>query len=112
MCLCFCCRLLAGGKLPLPTLQGPPGTGKTKTILALLSLILYAKPSSQTSGRNGPAAELSSTSAPSQTELQRLWKAASPWITGDNPRWGSAPILPVTAQIQMAHSLHAWGCQV
>ena len=71
----------------MPTLQGPPGTGKTKTILALLSLILYAKHSGQTSGHDGPAAQLSVTRAPSQPELQRLWKAASPWITGQNPRW-------------------------
>ena len=93
-------------------LQGPPGTGKTKTILALLSLILYAKPSSQKSGQNGATGELSVTKAPSLTELQRLWKTASPWITGDNPRWVFAPVLPFNAQIQMVHLLHVWGCVV
>ena len=86
-------------RLPVPPLQGPPGTGKTKTILALLSLILYAKPSRQKSGQTGAAAELSVTQAPSQTELQRLWKAESPWITGDNPRWVSAPLLPFSAHL-------------
>ena len=102
VCPSLCCPLPASAykqdiRLPVPPLQGPPGTGKTKTILALLSLILYAKPSSQKSGQNGAAAELSVTQAPSQTELQRLWKAASPWITGDNPRWVSAPLLPFSA---------------
>lgn len=69
--------------------QGPPGTGKTRTILALLSVIMHAAPPGSARLLKG-----STTSRPilqvGYEDQKRLWLQTSPWLIGENPRCDSA----------------------
>ncbi|KAF5745085.1 helicase MAGATAMA 3-like isoform X1 [Tripterygium wilfordii] len=69
---------------PFVLIQGPPGTGKTQTILALLSAILHATPS--TVHIKGGLREVKRGPEPPLQEKCKHWERASPWLTGSNPR--------------------------
>lgn len=81
-------RNKAGPWCPNGTLchaQGPPGTGKTRTIMGLLSIILHASPAN-TAGLVQRAAAKPMPEVP-RADLDRLWRLASPWLSGAaNPR--------------------------
>lgn len=60
-------------------LQGPPGTGKTRTVLALLSLLLHAAPGS--CGKGSSLSVADSRSPPCAAERPRQWLKC-PWLAG------------------------------
>ena len=65
--------------------QGPPGTGKTRTIMGLLSIILHAAPANTAGLVKRAAAQPMPEYA--QDDMDRLWRLASPWLSGSaNPR--------------------------
>ena len=71
--------------LELMALQGPPGTGKTRTILALLSVIMHSAPPGSgrlLKGRTAPQVKAQI----SEQEKVNLWELSSPWLKGANPR--------------------------
>lgn len=67
-------------------MQGPPGTGKTRTILALLSVIMHSAPPGSARLLKGSPADKAILSIGYQDQ-KRLWLQTSPWLTGENPRW-------------------------
>ena len=78
----------------LALIQGPPGTGKTRTLLALLSVLLHgggnggetstAVVAPSTPGQQQQQQQQPSPSAPlSPEDAARLWRRAAPW-------WGGA----------------------
>eukprot|EP01023_Acetabularia_acetabulum_P019512 TRINITY_DN19953_c0_g1_i1.p1 TRINITY_DN19953_c0_g1~~TRINITY_DN19953_c0_g1_i1.p1 ORF type:complete len:785 (-),score=164.49 TRINITY_DN19953_c0_g1_i1:160-2514(-) len=72
---------LSGSQLVL--IQGPPGTGKTKTILGLLSIILYCGQKGTLSTGKGALDERKHLT---EKELLQNWFQQCPWILGKNPR--------------------------
>eukprot|EP01025_Chloroclados_australasicus_P000476 TRINITY_DN10246_c0_g1_i6.p1 TRINITY_DN10246_c0_g1~~TRINITY_DN10246_c0_g1_i6.p1 ORF type:complete len:622 (-),score=78.28 TRINITY_DN10246_c0_g1_i6:752-2617(-) len=76
--------LRAGLKgMQLVLIQGPPGTGKTKTILGLLSIILYCgQKGTLTSGKGA----LDERKRINEEELYDNWYKQCPWLKGVNPR--------------------------
>ncbi|KAL0052040.1 hypothetical protein WJX82_006920 [Trebouxia sp. C0006] len=75
---------------PVVLIQGPPGTGKTRTILALLSIIMHSAPPGSARLLKG-----STTARPivqiGMQDQKRLWLQASPWLIGANPREAIKP---------------------
>lgn len=66
-------------------LQGPPGTGKTKTILALLSIIMHSAPPGSARLMKGSKAGRPMVTL-DLNDQKRLWLQAAPWLLGHNPR--------------------------
>lgn len=85
-------------------MQGPPGTGKTKTILALLSIVLHSAPKGS-AGLTRYTPRSSPRPPPDASAFKRLWRLSSPWFFGlPNPR--SPPALPICVhQKSMCHTM-------
>ena len=66
-------------------MQGPPGTGKTRTILALLSVIMHSAPPGSGKLLKGSTRPKAKTKL-SKQEQENLWKLSSPWLIGSNPK--------------------------
>lgn len=77
--------LLVCSAMGAMAVQGPPGTGKTRTILALLSVIMHSAPPGSGKLLKGSTAPKARTQI-SKQEKDTLWKLSSPWLLGANPR--------------------------
>ncbi|KAL3140547.1 hypothetical protein ABBQ32_005126 [Trebouxia sp. C0010 RCD-2024] len=75
---------------PVILIQGPPGTGKTRTILALLSVIMHSAPPGSGRLLKGRTAPTLKTQISKQQQVN-LWELSSPWLRGANPREAVKP---------------------
>ena len=84
------------------TVQGPPGTGKTRTIMGLLSIILHAAPANTAGLVKRAAAQPMPDYA--RGDLDRLWRLASPWLSGTaNPRSACTWLITYTISEQLCY---------
>ena len=64
---------------PITLVSGGPGTGKTRTVCALLSVLLTGR---GVSGAARAPLPPPTTAPPPPADLARLWRAAAPWMVG------------------------------
>ena len=81
----ICMLLVCSAMSALAVIQGPPGTGKTRTILALLSVIMHSAPPGSGKLLKGSTAPKAQTYI-SEQQQETLWKLSSPWLIEANPR--------------------------